>query len=99
MKIRNAISGEGGELSAIKPDTHIRYTFLYRNPMDKVRIMGELLLLNIPEHVVRLKELPSGLIHSRRRGERRVLVSDEEYFRVIRKVGADGSVSITFSSL
>lgn len=100
MKIRNAISGEGGLLSAIKPDTHIRYTFLYRNQEDQVQIMGELLLLNIPEHVIRLKELPSGYAHTRRRGERRVLVSEEEYFRVIRRMNSnDGSTLITFSSL
>lgn len=100
MKIRNAISGEGGELSAIKPDSHIQYTFLYHNPMDRVRILGEMLLLGVSEQVIRLKELPPGTAHTRRRGERRVLVSEEEYFRVIRRMNNnDGSTMITFSSL
>lgn len=100
MKVRNAISGEWGLLSAIKPDSRIQYTFLYRNPMDKVRILGEMLLLNISEKVIRLKELPPGTAHTRRRGERRVLVSEEEYFRVIRRMNSnDGSTAVTFSSL
>lgn len=77
MQLQHVLSGEKLPLSGIDKRTILNYYILVPNQEWYARVMGELLLLSIPESRVKVIKLTDNTYHKHHSGMRRPLVPVE----------------------